>query len=113
LVADLSALAAGYCNDMVVDVAGRAYVGNFGFDRHAGEAPRTTGLIRVDPDGRTHVAAGGLMFPNGTVITPDGKTMVIAETYAHQLTAFDIGPDGALDNPRLFAALGGMYPDGI
>jgi len=113
LVADLSTLAGGYCNDMVVDAAGRAYVGNFGFDRHAGEAPRTTVLARVDPDGRTTVATGGLMFPNGTVITPDGKTMIIAETYAQRLTAFDIGPDGTLGNRRVFAALDGVFPDGI
>src|SRR5262245_8701420 len=52
LHADLAALATGYCNDMVVDRAGRAYVGNFGFDRHAGEAPRTTVLVRVEPGGR-------------------------------------------------------------
>src|SRR6266581_2348303 len=54
--------------ETVVDGAGRAYVGNFGFDRHAGEAPRATCLVRVDLDGRTSVAADELMFPNGTVI---------------------------------------------
>jgi len=113
LVADLSALAGGYCNDMVVDAAGRGYVGNFGFDRHGGEDPRTTCLIRVDPDGRATPAADGLMFPNGTVITPDGKTLIIAETYAHRLTAFDVGRDGTLANRRLFAALDGVHPDGI
>ena len=53
------------------------------------------------------------MFPNGTVITPDGKTMIIAETYAQRLTAFDIGPDGTLGNRRVFAALDGVFPDGI
>ncbi len=113
LVADLSALAPSHCNDMVVDGAGRAYVGNFGFDRHAGEAPRATCLVRVDPDGRASVAADELMFPNGTVIAPDGRTLIIAETYAQRLTAFDLGPDGALANRRLFAALDGVYPDGI
>jgi len=113
LVADLSALAPSHCNDMVVDGAGRAYVGNFGFDRHAGEAPRATCLVRVDPDGRASVAADELMFPNGTVIAPDGRTLIIAETYAQRLTAFDLGPDGALANRRLFAALDGIYPDGI
>ncbi len=113
LVADLSALAPSHCNDMVVDGAGRAYVGNFGFDRQAGEAPRATCLVRVDPDGRASVAADELMFPNGTVIAPDGRTLIIAETYAQRLTAFDLGPDGALANRRLFAALDGIYPDGI
>jgi sugar lactone lactonase YvrE len=113
LVADLSALATGNCNDLVVDAAGRAYVGNFGFDRHAGEAPRAAVLARVDPDGRVSAAADELMFPNGTVITPDGRTMIVAETYAHRLTAFDVSADGALSNRRLFAALPGVHPDGI
>jgi sugar lactone lactonase YvrE len=112
-IADLSALAGGLCNDMVVDAADRAYVGNFGYDRHAGEAPRSTCLIRVDPDGSPHRAAEDLMFPNGTVISPDGKTMIVAETYAHRLTAFDVASDGTLANRRLFAALDGRFPDGI
>jgi sugar lactone lactonase YvrE len=113
VVADLSPLAGGPCNDMVVDAAGRAYVGNFGFDRHAGEAPRPATLARVDPDGTVIAAAGDLMFPNGTVITPDGRTMIVAETLAHRLTAFDVGAGGALSNRRLFAALDGCFPDGI
>jgi sugar lactone lactonase YvrE len=113
LVADLSALAPSLCNDMVVDGTGRAYVGNFGFDRHAGEAPRPTCLIRVDPDGRASVAADELMFPNGTVIAPDARKLVIAETYAQRLTAFDLAADGTLSNRRLFAQLDGVYPDGI
>jgi sugar lactone lactonase YvrE len=71
---------------MVVDALGRAYVGNFGFDRHAGEAPRTTCIIRVDPDGEVSRAADELMFPNSMVITPDSKTLIVAETYAHRLT---------------------------
>jgi len=112
-VADLSALAGGPCNDMVVDAADRAYVGNFGYDRHAGEAPRATCLIRVDADGSVHRAAEDLLFPNGTVITPDGKTMIVAETHAQRLSAFDIATDGSLGNRRLFAALDGRFPDGI
>jgi sugar lactone lactonase YvrE len=112
-VADLSALANGLCNDMVVDAADRAYVGNFGYDRHAGEAPRSTCLIRVDPDGSLHRAAEDLLFPNGMVIAPDGKTMIVAETFAHRLTAFDVAADGMLVNRRLFAALDGRFPDGI
>lgn len=113
LLADLSALATGPCNDMVVDAAGRAYVGNFGFDRHAGEPQRTTCLIRVDPDGSVRRAADDLLFPNGTVITPDGKTLVVAETYANRLTGFDIREDGSLAARRLFARLEGCFPDGI
>ena len=112
-VADLSALATGPCNDMVVDAKGRAYVGNFGFDRHKGEAPRAAKLIRVDPDGAVSTAAEELQFPNGAVITPDGRQLIIAETLANRLTAFDIGPDGNLGFRRLFADLGATYPDGI
>jgi sugar lactone lactonase YvrE len=112
-VAELSAIATGPCNDMVVDAAGRAYVGNFGFDRHRGESPRPAALARVDPDGSVHRAADDLMFPNGAVITPDGKRLILAETQAHRLTAFDIGPGGALTNRRIFADLGDVWPDGI
>src|SRR4051794_19153862 len=113
LFADLSQVAGGSCNDMVVDAQGRAYVGNFGFDRHAGEAERTTCLARVDPDGTVTRAAEDLLFPNGTVITPDGRTMVVAETFAHRLTAFDVAPDGTLSGRRVFAELPGVFPDGI
>lgn len=111
--AELRPLAAGHCNDMVVDGQGRAYVGNFGYDRHAGEAQRTTCLIRVDPDRSVHKAADGLLFPNGTVVTPDGKTMIVGETFAHRLTAFDVAADGTLSNQRLWATIDGCYPDGI
>jgi sugar lactone lactonase YvrE len=112
-IAELRALATGPCNDMVVDASGRAYIGNFGFDRHAGEAPRTTCIVRVDPDGKVSRAADDLMFPNGMVITPDARTMIVAETFAHRLTAFTLAADGALGNRRLFAELPGCFPDGI
>ena len=112
-VADLSTLATGPCNDMVVDAAGRAYVGNFGYDRHQGEAERSACLARIDPDGSVVRAAEDLMFPNGMMITPDGKTLIVGETFAGHLTAFDIGADGALSNRRIFAAIAGSHPDGI
>jgi sugar lactone lactonase YvrE len=112
--ADLSALAGGPCNDMVVDARGRAYVGNFGSDRHHGEPLRSTCLIRVDPDGTATRAADELWFPNGTVITPDGRTLVVAETYGHRLTAFDVAADGSLGNRRIHAALEeDCFPDGM
>ena len=121
--ADLSAIAEFHCNDMVVDSRGRAYVGNFGFDLDAasqsgdfiGELKAYQGatLARVDPDGSTHVAATALSFPNGTVITPDGRTLIIAESLGARLTAFDIDTDGSLTNQRLWAALPGIAPDGI
>lgn len=112
-VADLSPLAGGPCNDMVVDLAGRAYVGNFGFDHHGGEKQRTTCLVKVDANGRASRAAEDLLFPNGTAITPDGKTIIVAETFAHRLTAFDVGADGTLSRRRAFAELPDCYPDGI
>ena len=111
-VADLSALAPFHCNDMVVDAAGNAYVGNFGFDLGAGEEPRTTTMVRVTPDGEASVAADDLMFPNGTVITPDGKTLIVGESWGRRLTAFDVEGDGSLTNRRVWADLG-EPPDGI
>jgi sugar lactone lactonase YvrE len=112
-VADLSSLASFYCNDMVVDAQGRAYVGNFGFDLHNQASPIGANLILVHPDGRTEVAAKDLRFPNGTVITPDGKTLIIGESFGACLTAFDIAEDGSLHDRRLWAQLDGDVPDGI
>lgn len=111
--ADLSAIAGGPCNDMVVDAQGRAYVGNFGYERFKGEDPRPAVLARVDPDGRVSVAATDMLFPNGAVITPDGKRLIIGETMGNRLTAFDIAPDGGLSNRRIFAAHETLVPDGI
>ncbi len=112
-VADLSALASWHCNDMVVDAAGRAYVGNFGFDLDSGADPVTANLVRVDPDRSMHVVAEELRFPNGTVITPDGGTLVIGESWAGCLTAFTVGGDGSLSDRREWAKLSGAVPDGI
>ncbi len=113
IIADLKDFATGPCNDMVVDAKGRAYVGNFGYDRHAGEPLRATCMVRVDPDGSVTRAADDLLFPNGSVITPDGKRLIVGETQGHRLTAFDIADDGTLSNRRLFADLPGCFPDGI
>ncbi len=113
-VADLSQLADFHCNDMVVDAKGRAYVGNFGFDLFTQPVlPKPTVLVKVDPDGVVSVAADDMHFPNGMVITPDGKTMIIGETFARRLTAFDIAADGSLSNRRAWAELGKIAPDGI
>ena len=106
-------MASFHCNDMVVDELGRAYVGNFGFDLHAGQPQVSTNLIRVEPDGRAKIAAEDLLFPNGTVITPDGRTLIVAESFAGRLTAFDVGDDGSLSNRRVWAQLEGVAPDGI
>ena len=101
---DLSGVATGNCNDMVVDAAGRAYVGNFGEGYPAGPI-QPAKMARVDPDGRVSVAADELVFPNGTVITPDGKTLVVGETFGARMTAYDIGADGALSNRRVWGTL--------
>ena len=70
-------------------------------------------MARVDPDGSIHAVADGLMFPNGTVITPDGRTLIVAESFGRRLTAFDIDDDGSLSNRRVWADLGQRVPDGI
>lgn len=121
--ADLAAVTKHLCNDMVVDARGRAYVGNFGFDLDAEIEARgaesviadhpTTTLVRVDPDGAVSVAADGMSFPNGTVITPDGRTLIVGETLGGRLTAFDIAEDGALSNRRVWAQTWPRVPDGI
>lgn len=111
-VADMSALAGGPCNDMVVDAKGRAYVGNFGFDTFGGAPQQDTVLILVTPEGEVRAVADGLSFPNGTVVTPDGKTLIVGESRGLRLTAFDIEDDGSLSNRRLWADLG-VSADGI
>ncbi|HJU09584.1 MAG TPA: SMP-30/gluconolactonase/LRE family protein, partial [Candidatus Binataceae bacterium] len=111
--ADLSQLASYYCNDMVVDGRGRAYVGNFGFDLFSGAAQKPAELVLVDPDGAARVVATGLDFPNGSVITPDGKTLIVGESLGHRLTAFHIEEDGSLVNQSIWAELGDAVPDGV
>jgi len=111
--ADLSALAPGSCNDMVVDATGRAYVGNFGFDMYAGERPQNTCLVAVEPDGTARVVADDLAFPNGSVITPDGSTLLVGESMAARICAFDIAPDGSLGNRRVWAKIEGATVDGM
>ena len=110
---DLSQLASWHCNDMVVDGQGRAYVGNFGFDLDAQEKPRATTLSLVHPDGRAQNVADDLSFPNGCVITPDGATLIVGESFGGRLTAFTIGESGELSDRRVFAQLEGAVPDGI
>ncbi len=102
--ADLAELCDWHANDMVVAGDGRAYVGNFGFELEGGE-PRPTKLVRVDPDGSAGVAADGLLFPNGSVITPDRRTLIVGETFGRRYTAFTIGADGSLADRRMWAAL--------
>lgn len=103
---DLSDVAPHPLNDMLVDAAGRAYVGGFGFDLFGGEDLKGADLLRVDPDGSISVAATGLVFPNGAVLTPDDKSLIVGETFAGRYTAFDVADDGELVNRRVWAQLG-------
>lgn len=113
VVADLSAWAPFHCNDMVVDEKGRAYVGNFGFDLPAKAEAKPTVLILVTPEGKTSVVAEDLSFPNGSVITADGRTLIVAESFGARLTAFAVAQDGSLSNRRVWARLEAAGPDGI
>jgi sugar lactone lactonase YvrE len=114
LYADLGPYCGGDPNDMVVDQQGRAYVGNFGYDMLAGEEARPADLVLVGLDQKPRIVASDLQFPNGTVITPDDSTLIIAETFGTKLTAFDIDPStGDLSGRRTFADLGERTPDGI
>lgn len=114
-VADLSGYTAHPINDMVVSASGTAYIGSFGFDLHAGGEVSTTVLLAVDTDSGQHrIAADGLRFPNGMVITPDGSTLIVGESFGMCLTAFTIGAEGSLSDRREFAAFSdGVAPDGI
>jgi len=117
---DLTPWATWHGNDMVVAANGQAYAGNFGFDLDGlydgsveASAITPASLVRVDPDGTSCEAAADLAFPNGTVISEDGATLVVAESMGGRLTAFDRGADGTLTNRREWAAPPGLAPDGI
>jgi sugar lactone lactonase YvrE len=121
-VADMSELVPYPCNDMVVDGQGRAYIGNMGFDFGDPQAAPNPGtILLVTPEGSARIVADGLAFPNGMVITPDGQTLVVAESHAARLTAFTIEPDGSLSHRRVWAQFedlgafgeGQITPDGM
>ena len=110
--ADLSGLSDYPWNEIVVDGRGNAYVNNIGFDFPFGEfAPGTVALLA--PDGSVRQVADGVAFPNGMAVTPDNSTLIVAESYANKLTAFDIAEDGGLTNRRVWADLGDGVPDGL
>lgn len=110
--ADLSAVSDMPWNDIVVDDQGNAYVNCIGFDFPDGEfAPGL--VVLVTPEGQVRQVADDVAFPNGMAITPDGTALIVAESYANQLTAYDIGTDGGLGNRRVWAQTPGDHPDGI
>ena len=98
-------------NEIVVDGRGNIYLNGADFNFVAGEAPRPGYIKLITPDGELRQVAGDIQFPNGMVITPDDRTLIISESFAGRLTAFDIGADGSLSGRRVFAD--GLGPDGI
>jgi sugar lactone lactonase YvrE len=110
--ADLGDLSDHSWNEIVVDGRGNAYVNNIGFDFPDGEfAPGTVAVLTSA--GPARQVADGVAFPNGMAVTPDNSTLIVAESYASRLTAFDIAADGSLSSQRVWADLGGGVPDGI
>jgi len=106
LHADLCGLGTGLLNDMVVDAAGRAYVGSFGFDLHGGADVALSQLALVHPDGAAELVGEPLSFPNGMAITPDGSTLIVAESFGNRLSALPIVAGGSLGPRRTFAEFG-------
>jgi sugar lactone lactonase YvrE len=105
---DISDLTSGFINDMVVDAKGRAYVGS-----RNGGPPGTDSVILVHPDGRAEVAIPAITSPNGTVVTPDGSSIIIAQTHIGRLTRYAVGDDGSLTDPVPFAEREGVHFDGV
>lgn len=104
--ADLTDLGVqGPLNDMVVSATGHAYVGSFGFDLMGGQDPRPSPIYHVAPDGSVSVGAEGLLFPNGSVITDDGTTLIVGETLGCRYSAFTIADDGSLSDRRVHAQI--------
>jgi sugar lactone lactonase YvrE len=112
---DISHIATWHANDMVVAADGTAYVGNFGFEIFPiRKEPRTAAIAKITATGVTSIAATGLWFPNGMVITADGRTLVVAESAAKRLSAFDIADDGAMVSQRVWGQMDShQLPDGI
>jgi sugar lactone lactonase YvrE len=111
--ANLAEVSAKGWNEIVVDAGGNAYVNGAGFDVIAGEDFAPGEVALVTPDGAVRAVAGGLAFPNGMAITPDDATLIVAESYARRLTAFEIASHGTLGPGRVWADLGEGVPDGI
>ncbi|HUV58227.1 MAG TPA: SMP-30/gluconolactonase/LRE family protein [Acidimicrobiales bacterium] len=122
--ADISEHCGFWANDMVVSASGYSYVGNFGFDLDSlladvgvegllASPPPTTNLVVLDPEGHVIQVVPDMAFPNGSVITPDGATLIVGETMAFRLTAFDVAPDGTLSGRRVWAQLEFVATDGM
>ena len=110
--ADLATVSDKPWNDIVVDAHGNAYVNTIGFEFPGGQ-PAPGSIALVTPDGAVRAVADDLAFPNGMAITADGATLIVAESYANRLTAYDIGHEGCLSARRTWADTSGDHPDGI
>jgi sugar lactone lactonase YvrE len=110
---DVREIAPNGLNEIVVDGHDNIYVNGPGFNLMTGEEPKPGEVILVTPDGAMRQVADGVAFPNGMAVTPDNSTLVVAESHARRLTAFDIAHDGSLSNRRIWADLGDGVPDGI
>ena len=122
--ADISGYCGFWANDMIVSATGYSYVGNFGFDLDTmlmelgvegflASSPPNTNLVVLDPEGNVIQTIPEMAFPNGSVITPDGKTLIVGETMAYRLSAFDVSTDGTLSNRRVWAQLEFVATDGM
>ncbi len=122
--ADVSEHSVFWANEMIVSPSGYSYVGSFGFDldarlaelgveRFIAEPPPSTNLVVLDPDGAIVQVVPDMAFPNGTVITPDGTTLIIGETFGSKLTAFNVAANGTLANRRVWAPLERAVSDGM
>ncbi|MEU9022167.1 SMP-30/gluconolactonase/LRE family protein [Actinomadura sp. NPDC048394] len=100
-------------NDIVVDGRGNAYVNRAGFEPMAGEEAKPGFVFLATPDGTVREVADDIAFPNGMAVTPDGSTLIVADSYRGELVAFAIGAGGGLSDRRVWAALGDGTPDGI
>lgn len=110
--ADIWDKCGGHANDMVVAPNGNAYVGNFGYDLMGGEPHKNTTLVLVRPDGSSQIVAEGLAFPNGMVVTPDQKKLIVNELFGNKISQFDIKADGTLGPRRDFANYGDLGDEG-
>jgi sugar lactone lactonase YvrE len=110
--ADLGGLASGF-NEIVVDGRGNAYVNGGDFDFETGEGAESGIVVQISPDGAVRQVADNIVFGNGVAVTPDNSTLIVAESWARRLSAFDIAADGSLSNRRVWADLGEDPPDGI
>jgi len=114
LHADLTSVPCETLNDMVVDGQGKAYVDAVHWRARTNRDDMGDSIVLLEPDGRIRGTTGGLINPNGIWISPDGRTLIVAETNVHRLTAFNLSADGSLGERRLFADLGeGKRPDGL